>query len=145
MQDKKPVIYNTSRFQKHERSLGKEPDGLPFAATEGRSDCKTSVSAVSTAGAQLNMQELDGMTFDGLKEKVSTYGNRNWKKYRVTADRKTKRPFIRLLIMQLCIRSSSRMPTVVSEAWTRISNRPKALRIITFSLLGHLSRPASLV
>ena len=71
MQDKKPVIYNTSRFRSTNEAWGKNLMAcLSFATEEGEEVIvKTSVSAVSTAGAQLNMQELDGMTFDGLKEK----------------------------------------------------------------------------
>ena len=95
MQDKKPVIYNTSRFRSTNEAWGKNLMAcLSFATEEGEEVIvKTSVSAVSTAGAQLNMQELDGMTFDGLKEKGIDLWEQELEKYRVTADRKTKATF----------------------------------------------------
>ena len=95
MQDKKPVIYNTSRFRSTNEAWGKNLMAcLSFATEEGEEVIvKTSVSAVSTAGAQLNMQELDGMTFDGLKEKGIGLWEQELEKYRVTADRKTKETF----------------------------------------------------
>ena len=95
MQDKKPVIYNTSRFRSTNEAWGKNLMAcLSFATEEGEEVIvKTSVSAVSTAGAQLNMQELDGMTFDGLKEKGIDLWEQELEKYRVTADRKTKETF----------------------------------------------------
>lgn len=95
MQDKKPFIYNTSRFRSTNEAWGKNLMAcLSFATEEGEEVIvKTSVSAVSTAGAQLNMQELDGMTFDGLKEKGIDLWEQELEKYRVTADRKTKETF----------------------------------------------------
>ena len=71
MQDKKPVIYNTSRFRSCYEAWGKNLMAcISFEAAEGEEIIvKTAVSAVSTAGATLNLQELNGMTFDSLREK----------------------------------------------------------------------------
>ena len=50
-----------------------------FEAAEGEEIIvKTAASAVSTAGATLNLQELNGMTFDrAAPEKVFLCGSRN--------------------------------------------------------------------
>ena len=68
-QDQKPVIYNTSRFRSNREAWG--PNILFTASFATRKNeavtVKTSISAISTDGAVLNMQELDGMTFDEVK------------------------------------------------------------------------------
>ena len=71
MQDGKPVIYNTSRFRSDREAGGKNLVAcLSFDTREGETvTVKTAISAVSTAGAMLNLKELDGMTFDALKAK----------------------------------------------------------------------------
>ena len=78
MQDKKPVIYNTSRFRSDREAWGKNLMAcLSFATGEGEEVIvKTAISSVSTSGAKMNMQELDGLTFDSLKEK----GEELWEK-----------------------------------------------------------------
>lgn len=52
---------------------------LSFATGEGGSDRETAISSVSTSGAKMNMQELDGLTFDSLKEKGRNFGRKNLK------------------------------------------------------------------
>lgn len=61
--------------------MGEEPDGLPFFRNwEGEEVIvKTAISSVSTSGAKMNMQELDGLTFDSLKEKGRNFGRKNCK------------------------------------------------------------------
>ena len=95
MQDKKPVIYNTSRFRSDREAWGKNLMAcLSFATEEGDEVIvKTAISSVSTAGAKMNMRELDGLTFDGLKEKGVDLWEKELQKYRITADRKTKETF----------------------------------------------------
>lgn len=68
MQDKKPVIYNTSRFRSDREAWGKNLMAcLSFATGEGEEVIvKTAISSVSTSGAKMNMQELDGLTFDSF-------------------------------------------------------------------------------
>lgn len=94
MQDKKPV-YNTSRFRSDREAWGKNLMAcLSFATEEGDEVIvKTAISSVSTAGAKMNMRELDGLTFDGLKEKGVDLWEKELQKYRITADRKTKETF----------------------------------------------------
>ena len=41
----------------------------------------------------MNMQELDGLTFDSLKEKGEELWEKELQKYRITTDRKTKETF----------------------------------------------------
>ena len=95
VQDKKPVIYNTSRFRSDREAWGKNLMAcLSFATGEGEEVIvKTAISSVSTAGAKMNMQELDGLTFDDLKEKGEELWEKELQKYRITTDRKTKETF----------------------------------------------------
>lgn len=95
MQDKKPVIYNTSRFRSDREAWGKNLMAcLSFATGEGEEVIvKTAISSVSTSGAKMNMQELDGLTFDSLKEKGEELWEKELQKYRITTDRKTKETF----------------------------------------------------
>ena len=67
---------------------------LSFATGEGEEVIvKTAISSVSTSGAKMNMQELDGLTFDSLKEKGEELWEKELQKYRITTDRKTKETF----------------------------------------------------
>lgn len=95
MQDKKPVIYNTSRFRSEREAWGKNLMAcLSFSTQAGEQIVvKTAISAVSTDGARLNLQELDGETFDGLRDKGIDLWEKELQKYRITADRKTKETF----------------------------------------------------
>lgn len=95
MQDKKPVIYNTSRFRSSYEAWGKNLMAcISFDTQEGETvTVKTAVSAVSTAGARGNLRELDGMTFDALKAKGVALWEEELGKYQLTGDRKTKETF----------------------------------------------------
>ena len=95
MQDKKPVIYNTSRFRSCNEAWGKNLMAcLSFNTEQGEIvTVKTSISAVSTDGAMQNMKELDGMTFDELKAKGEELWEKELNKYTLEADRKTKETF----------------------------------------------------
>lgn len=95
MQDKKPVIYNTSRFRSCYEAWGKNLMAcISFAAEEGEEVIvKTSVSAVSTAGATLNLQELNGMTFDALREKGVGLWEKELSKYQIEAQPEVKEAF----------------------------------------------------
>jgi predicted alpha-1,2-mannosidase len=94
-QDKKPVVYNTSRFRSNREAWGTK---LLFTATFSTEDneaiiVKTSISATGTDGAAVNMKELDGMSFDGLK----TVAENKWEKelsiYDVTGSRQQLETF----------------------------------------------------
>lgn len=88
MQDKKPVIYNTSRFRSCYEAWRKNLMAcISFEAAEGEEIIvKTAVSAVSTAGATLNLQELNGMTFDSLREKGVSLWEQELAKYQIEAE-----------------------------------------------------------
>ena len=95
MQDKKPVIYNTSRYRSSYEAWGRNLMAcISFDTREGEQVLvKTAISAVSTDGAMLNLRELDGQTFDGLKQKGEDLWEKELGKYSLTADRKTKETF----------------------------------------------------
>lgn len=95
MQDKKPVIYNTSRFRSCYEAWGKNLMAcISFEAAEGEEIIvKTAVSAVSTAGATLNLQELNGMTFDSLREKGVSLWKQELAKYQIEAEPEVKEAF----------------------------------------------------
>lgn len=95
MQDKKPMIYNTSRFRSSYEAWGKNLMACLSFHTEKDETVtvKVAVSAVSTAGAAKNMVELDGQTFDGLREKGVQAWEQELSKYQLTADNKTKETF----------------------------------------------------
>ena len=95
MQDKKPVIYNTSRFRSSYEAWGKNLMACISFATEAGEEVivKTSISSVSTAGAALNLQELKGMTFDGLREKGVGLWEKELSKYQLVARPEVKETF----------------------------------------------------
>ena len=67
---------------------------ISFVADEGEEVIvKTSVSAVSTAGATLNLQELNGMTFDRLKEKRESLREKELSKNKIEAKPEVKEAF----------------------------------------------------
>ena len=94
-QDKKPVIYNTSRFRSSLEAWGKNLLAcLTFKTEEDEQIIiKTAISAVSTEGALLNLKELDGMSFDRLHAKGVALWEKELGKYRLDADLKTKETF----------------------------------------------------
>lgn len=94
-QDKKPVIYNTSRFRSNREAWG---PNILFTATFNTQDdavvtVKTSISSTSTDGAKLNMQELQGHTFDTLKQLAEQKWQKELSKYEITGSEQQKRTF----------------------------------------------------
>ena len=94
-QDKKPVVYNTSRFRSNREAWGEK---LLFTAEFDTRDgeeiiVKTAVSATSTAGAQLNMEEIDGMTFDQVREKATDAWETELSRYQIEGTREQKETF----------------------------------------------------
>lgn len=95
MQNQKPVIYNTSRFRSAYEAWGKNIMAcISFNTQKGEEVfVKTAISSVSTAGALLNLKELDGMTFDLLKRKGEELWEKELSKYTIKADLETKQTF----------------------------------------------------
>lgn len=95
MQDGKPVIYNTSRFRSSKEAWGKNLMACISFATEKDEEVtvKVAISAVSTDGARLNLKELDGVSFDQLRQKGVEMWEKELSKYTVKADRKTMETF----------------------------------------------------
>ena len=95
MQNKKPVIYNTSRFRSSYEAWGKNLMACISFDTKAGEEVivKTAISSVSTNGAKNNMAELAGLAFDDLKAKGEALWEKELGKYTLTADRKTKRTF----------------------------------------------------
>lgn len=95
MQDGKPVIYNTSRFRSSREAWGKNLMACISFATEKDEEVtvKVAISAVSTDGARLNLKELDGVSFDQLRQKGVEMWEKELSKYTVKADRKTMETF----------------------------------------------------
>lgn len=94
-QDKKPVIYNTSRFRSNREAWGQK---LLFTAffdvAEGAViTMKTSISAISTDGATLNMKELDGLTFDQIKAQAEEKWEKELSIYKITGTKEQKETF----------------------------------------------------
>lgn len=94
-QDKKPVVYNTSRFRSNREAWGEK---LLFTAEFDTRDgeeiiVKTAVSATSTAGAELNMEEIDGMTFDQVREKATGAWETELSRYQIEGTREQKETF----------------------------------------------------
>lgn len=95
MQAGKPVIYNTSRFRSSLEAWGKDLMVCISFDTEENEEVtvKVAVSSVGTDGAMLNLKELDGETFDSLREKGERLWEEELSRYDVTAGRKTKETF----------------------------------------------------
>lgn len=95
MQDKKPVIYNTSRFRSNREAWGKNLIVcIPFKAKAGEEVIvKTAISSVSAKGALQNLQELAGLDFDELRTRGEALWEEELGKYMVDADQKQKETF----------------------------------------------------
>lgn len=95
MQDKKPVIYNTSRFRSSNEAWGKNLMAcVSFATNDGEAvTVRVAVSGVSTDGAVDNLRESEGISFDVLKAKGEQLWEKELSKYIVKGDEKTKRTF----------------------------------------------------
>ena len=120
---------------------------LSFATGEGEEVIvKTAISSVSTSGAKMNMQELDGLTFDSLKEKGEELWEKELQKYRITTDRKTKETFYTSAY------HAALHPFVFQDVDGRFRGLDKNIRaserlyqLYDFFFVGHLPGFASLV
>lgn len=90
-QDGKPVIYNTNRFRSDREAWGgKLMVWLGFSTEDNEQiTVRTSISATGTRGAALNMRELDGTDFDGLRARADSLWEEELGKYSVTGDPQT--------------------------------------------------------
>lgn len=94
-QNKKPVVYNGNRFRSNREAWGQ---GLIFTAyfdtEKGEAvTVKTAISGISTAGAKLNLQELEGTTFDGLRQLATDKWEKELSKYRIEGTLAQKETF----------------------------------------------------
>ena len=94
-QNQKPVVYNTSRFRSNREAWG---EGLMFTARFGTDDgeqitVRTAISATGTDGAAVNMQELEGKTFDGVRREAYDRWNRELSRYVIEGSETQKRTF----------------------------------------------------
>lgn len=94
-QDKKPVIYNTSRFRSSYEAWGpKLIFTARFDTREGEQvSVKTAISATSTAGANLNLRELDGKDFDSLHAEARAKWSRELSRYEAQGSEQQLRTF----------------------------------------------------
>lgn len=95
MQDTIPVIYNTKRFRSHLEAWGKNLCfWMSFSTLQDEQiTVKVAISAVSTDGAKLNMQELAGKTFETLKTEGEQLWEKQLAKFRVEGTQKQKETF----------------------------------------------------
>lgn len=94
-QDKKPVIYNTSRFRSNREAWGEK---LLFVAEwepqhANTLTVKVAVSATSTDGAKVNMKELDGKTFGQLYKEANGKWEQELSKYQIEGTQEQKETF----------------------------------------------------
>ena len=126
-QDKKPVIYNTSRFRSNREAWGEKlmfvakfsltPDpsrkergvySSPVENADSKSNhssllargvggealtVKVSISATSTEGAIVNMQELNGKSFEQVKAEADQKWEEELSKYQIDGTREQKETF----------------------------------------------------
>lgn len=78
MQGETPVVYNTKRFRSHKEAWGKNLRiWFRFKSSSNEQVIiKTSISAVSTQGATLNIKEISNENFESLRAK----GEQKWTK-----------------------------------------------------------------
>lgn len=95
MQDTIPVIYNTKRFRSHLEAWGKNLCfWMSFSTLQDEQiTVKVAISAVSTDGAKLNMQELAGKTFETLKTEGEQLWEKQLAKFRVEGTQQQKETF----------------------------------------------------
>ncbi|MGN0068812.1 MAG: GH92 family glycosyl hydrolase [Prevotella sp.] len=94
-QSGKPVIYNTSRFRSNREAWGKE---LIFTASFATSQqeqitVKTAISATSTDGASLNMEEIRDLSFDQVKAKAEAAWEQELSRYAIEGTPEQKETF----------------------------------------------------
>lgn len=95
MQDTIPVIYNTKRFRSHLEAWGKD---LRFwmrfpASQDEQVTVKVAISAVSSDGAKLNMQELAGKDFETLRGEGEQLWEKQLAKFKVEGTQCQKETF----------------------------------------------------
>lgn len=88
LQDGQPVIYNTKRFRSSLEAWGQKLTAIVrFKAVEGEQvGIKVATSAVSTDGALLNLKELDGKSFEGIREEAERIWEDELGKYELDSD-----------------------------------------------------------
>ena len=92
-QDKKPVIYNTSRFRSSNEAWG---ENILFTAQfDGGNplEVKVAVSATSTQGAAVNMKEIEGKSFDEIRRQADEKWNSELSIYQVSGTQEQKETF----------------------------------------------------
>jgi predicted alpha-1,2-mannosidase len=94
-QNGKPVIYNTSRFRSNREAWGEK---LMFTAEFDNTASqelrvKVGISATGTNGAMLNMQELEGKTFDDVQSQADHMWEDELSKYQVEGSLEQRRTF----------------------------------------------------
>ena len=94
-QDKKPVIYNTSRFRSNREAWG--PNLMftaRFSTVEGEQvTVRTAISATGADGAAVNMRELAGKSFDTVRTEAFAKWNKELSRYAVEGSDTQKRTF----------------------------------------------------
>ena len=94
-QDKKPVIYNTSRFRSNREAWG--PNLLftaRFNTSEGEQiTVRTAISATSTNGCIVNMRELNNRSFEDVHRDAVQRWNDELSRYVVEGDEVQKATF----------------------------------------------------
>ena len=90
----KPVIYNTSRFRSNREAWG---ENLQFVATFAPDtrmvDVRVSISATSTKGALINMQEIEGKSFEQIRKEANNLWEIELDRYQVVGTRQQKETF----------------------------------------------------
>ena len=89
------MVYNTSRFRSNREAWG---EGLMFTARFGTDEgeqitVRTAISATGTDGTAVNMQELEGKTFDGVRREAYDRWNRELSRYVIEGSETQKRTF----------------------------------------------------
>ena len=94
-QDKKPVIYNTSRFRSNREAWG--PNLLftaNFKTSEGEQvTVRTAISATGTDGAAVNIKELAGKSFDAVRSAAYDKWNKELSRYSIQGTTEQMRTF----------------------------------------------------
>ena len=97
LQEGEPVIYNTKRFRSSLEAWGRGLQAcVRFSTTEGQQvTVRTAVSATGTDGALLNLQEVEGKSFEEVRSQADTLWEAELGKYRLdpSCDRATRETF----------------------------------------------------
>ncbi len=93
--DDKPVIYNTNRFRSDKETYGENVKfALKFDSNRDETvEVRTAVSGVSIAGALDNLKELEGESFESLRQRGVEEWNRELAKFDIDGDDKSKETF----------------------------------------------------